>query len=106
LPRGFINIKYPKRILRHRLLAEASVAPRFAQTPGEIRDVSAKKRSALQHIVVFFPRDVSFALHFQGPDDQASTLKKIGFRGGYFFSMQIARLIHRRYMCRLVMLMH
>jgi hypothetical protein len=48
LPRGFIKKKYTKWRLRSCLRTQSSIAHRFAQTPGEKRDVLAKERNALQ----------------------------------------------------------
>jgi hypothetical protein len=51
LPRGFIKKKYLKWLLRSCLHTQSSIAHYFAQTPGEKRDVLAKKRDALQWFV-------------------------------------------------------
>jgi hypothetical protein len=82
------------------------VAYRNAQTSGEIRDVSAKNRVALQQYLTLLLHHVSFSLHFRRLTDILSVAEKVQTGFGYFFAMKMAAFIHRRYMSLLVMLMH
>jgi hypothetical protein len=82
------------------LHAKASAAPRFAQTSGEIRDVLAKARAALQH---FVPACVFSAILSQSIRFRCSCVKSL-MPVGYFFSMKMTAIVYRTYMPGLVML--
>jgi hypothetical protein len=82
-----------------------SVAYQFAQTSGEIRDVSAKTDVALQQ---FVPRCVFFATFptLSAIRPQLFYSEKYRARVGYFFSMKKTAIVHRRYMSRVAKLTH